>query len=127
LNVGGNRDHAPSGESLTLPQPLCRPEEIPDRQARGFTVDTPEGKRDILVHRDGDAIRAYFNSCPHNGSPLDWGPDKFISLDKYHIICGTHGALFRPEDGYCVDGPCAGDSLEAVPVALIAGVINYTG
>lgn len=110
-----------------MPQPLCRPEEIPDRQARGFTVETPEGKRDILVHREGDAIRAYMNSCPHNGSPLDWAPDKFISLDKYHIICGTHGALFRPEDGYCVDGPCAGDSLEAVPVVLIGGVINYTG
>jgi nitrite reductase/ring-hydroxylating ferredoxin subunit len=110
-----------------LPQPLCRPDEIPDRQARGFTVDTPEGKRPILVHREGGAIRAYVNSCPHIGSPLDWGPDRFISLDGYHIICGTHGALFRPEDGYCVDGPCAGDSLEPVPVSVIDGMVTYTG
>jgi nitrite reductase/ring-hydroxylating ferredoxin subunit len=110
-----------------LPQPLCRPEEIPDRQARGFTVDTPDGKRDIFVHREGSEIRAYVNSCPHIGSPLDWGPDRFMSLDGYHIICGTHGALFRPEDGYCVSGPCAGDSLEPAPVALIDGVVTYTG
>jgi nitrite reductase/ring-hydroxylating ferredoxin subunit len=116
-----------AGDALTLPQPLCRPEEIPDGTARGFTIETAEGKRDILVHREGREIRAYVNSCPHIGSPLDWGPDKFISLDGYHIICGTHGALFRPEDGYCVSGPCAGDSLEAVPVTLVDGIVTYGG
>ena len=36
-------------------------------------------------------------------------------------------ALFRPEDGYCVDGPCAGDSLAPAPVSLIDGMVTYSG
>lgn len=100
-------------------QHLCRLTDIPDGEAKGFTVETAAGKRDILVHRDGDKVRGYVNSCPHVGSPLDWAPDRFISLDGYHLLCGTHGALFRPDDGYCISGPCAGDSLERVSVHLI--------
>ena len=106
-------------------QRLCRLTDIPDGEARGFTVETPTGKCDILVHRDGDAVRGYVNSCPHVGSPLDWAPDRFIALDGFHLACGTHGALFRPQDGYCVSGPCAGDSLEAVPVCLVADEVLY--
>ncbi len=39
------------------------------------------------------------------------------------IVCSTHGAEFRIEDGFCLRGPCAGRSLEAVPAALRDGVI----
>ena len=97
---------------------LCRLAEIPDGEAKGFTIETSDGPRDILVHRAGGRVRGYLNSCPHVGSPLDWAPDRFIAFDGYHILCGTHGALFRPEDGYCVSGPCAGDSLTPVAVSL---------
>ena len=99
---------------------LCSLTDIPDGEAKGFTVETAAGKRDILVHREGTAVRGYVNSCPHVGSPLDWAPDRFISLDGFHLLCGTHGALFRPTDGYCVSGPCAGDSLTRVVVQLVA-------
>lgn len=102
---------------------LCRLAEIPDGEAKGFTVDSPAGPRSILVHRAGDRVRGYLNSCPHVGSPLDWNPDRFIAFDGYHILCGTHGALFRPEDGYCVSGPCAGDSLTSVTVCVSAGEV----
>ena len=100
-------------------QRLCRLTDIPDGEAKGFTVETSAGRRDILVHRDGTVVRGYVNSCPHVGSPLDWAPDRFISLDGFHLLCGTHGALFRPQDGYCVAGPCAGDSLTRVAVQLV--------
>ena len=106
-------------------QRLCRLTDIPDGEARGFTVETAAGKRDILVHRDGDIVRGSVNSCPHVGSPLDWAPDRFISLDGFHLLCGTHGALFRPDDGYCVSGPCAGDSLERVTVRLIEDEVLF--
>jgi nitrite reductase/ring-hydroxylating ferredoxin subunit len=94
-------------------QRLCRLTDIPDGEARGFTIEAATGRRDILVHRDGHTVRGYVNSCPHVGSPLDWATDRSISLD------GTHGALSRPQDGYCVSGPCAGDSLERVAVHLV--------
>lgn len=99
---------------------LCRLADIADGEAKGFTVDTADGRRDILVHRDGAAARGYVNSCPHVGSPLDWGPDRFIAPDGFHLMCATHGALFRPEDGYCVSGPCAGDSLVRVAITVAA-------
>jgi nitrite reductase/ring-hydroxylating ferredoxin subunit len=98
---------------------LCRLADIPEGEAKGFTVETESGRRDIFVHRDGDIARGYVNSCPHVGSPLDWAPDRFIAPDGFHLLCATHGALFRPEDGYCVSGPCAGESLEPVPVTII--------
>lgn len=93
---------------------LCRIEDITDGQARGFVV----GGQDILVARRGGRVYGYVNSCPHAGSPLDWTPDRFMSLDGRHLQCATHGALFRVEDGACVAGPCRGRALATVPVAI---------
>ena len=106
---------------------LCRLAEIPDGEAKGFTVETAHGRHDILVHRDGATARGYVNSCPHVGSPLDWAPDRFIAPDGVHLLCATHGALFRPEDGYCVSGPCAGDSLARVAISVVADDVIFDG
>lgn len=106
--------------SLTNGRRLCRLADIPDGEAKGFTVETAAGTRGILVDRDGDIARGYVNSCPHIGSPLDWAPDRFIAPDGFHLLCATHGALFRPQDGYCVSGPCAGDSLARVAITVVA-------
>lgn len=95
---------------------LCAADQIAEGQARGFTVGSGAGRRDILVVRRSSALFGYVNSCPHTGSPLDWTPDRFMSPDGRHLMCATHGALFRIEDGYCVGGPCAGQALERVPV-----------
>ena len=37
------------------------------------------------------------------------------------IQCATHGALFRLVDGLCVYGPCAGEYLTAVAMAVVDG------
>jgi nitrite reductase/ring-hydroxylating ferredoxin subunit len=71
-------------------------------------------------------VVAYENSCPHLGSPLDWVPDRFLDLERRHILCATHGALFRIADGFCVGGPCAGKSLKPVASRVEAGGI-YLG
>jgi nitrite reductase/ring-hydroxylating ferredoxin subunit len=34
-----------------------------------------------------------------------------------------HGALFRPEDGFCVSGPCAGESLKQLKLELRDGAV----
>ena len=101
---------------------LCRLEEIPDGEARNFVVD--EGRRQVFVHRQGETVRGYVNSCPHTGTPLDWVENQFMTVDKQRILCATHGAQFRIDDGYCVFGPCEGDSLEPIPVALRDGVVT---
>ncbi len=100
---------------------LCRLGEIEDGEGRGFEIEDPAaagGKRAIFVIREDEAVHGYENTCPHLGTPLDFPPDHFISADGSHIVCSTHGALFRIEDGYCFSGPCAGASLRPVPVRV---------
>jgi len=101
-------------------QPLCRLEEIADPGSRGFDLD----ERSIFVVRRGATVAGYVNSCPHTGGPLDWIEGQFLDLPREHIVCATHGALFRIGDGHCIDGPCAGDRLTSVRIALIGGVLH---
>lgn len=98
---------------------LCRQEDIPDGEGRGFEMD--DGGDDIFVVRRGERVFGYVNSCPHTDSPLDWVENQYMSLDKSHILCATHGAEFRIEDGFCVLGPCRGKSLAPVAVTVRDG------
>ena len=102
------------------PRILCPLDDIEDGEGKGFTLGEGTARREIFVVREGDRLFGYENLCPHLGTPLDWQPDRFMNADGSHIMCHTHGALFRLEDGYCIAGPCAGDSLSAVAVALDA-------
>jgi nitrite reductase/ring-hydroxylating ferredoxin subunit len=95
---------------------LCRLDEIEDGEGRGFTLGEGPEALEIVVVREDARVYGYVNSCPHTGTPLEWLPDQFMSEDGGHILCHTHGALFRIEDGYCVAGPCAGDALRPVAV-----------
>lgn len=76
----------------------------------------PPPKRSILVVRTSDGVRAYWNVCRHLPIPLDAGTG--VLPRGPEIVCQTHGARYRPEDGYCFDGPCAGAWLEAIPVEV---------
>ena len=91
--------------------------------ARGYTVEVADQPRKLLVVRWEGALYAYLNRCPHAGTPLDWVPDMFLDRSRTHLICQTHGALFDPTDGFCVEGPCAGDRLTTVPVRIDDGEI----
>lgn len=103
------------------PVALCPLETIPDGQARGFAIPAgDEGTVRLLVARRGGTVHGYRNACPHVGVPLDWTEDRFMAPDGVHLICGTHGALFRVEDGYCVAGPCKGRSLAPLSVTVDA-------
>jgi nitrite reductase/ring-hydroxylating ferredoxin subunit len=79
---------------------------------------------DVFLVRRHDELYAYLNRCPHTGGPLDWVPDQFLSLDGQHIQCATHAALFRIHDGFCVAGPCSGQSLVCLPVTVKAGEVH---
>ena len=69
-------------------------------------------------------MAAFVNRCPHAGSPLDWMPGQFLNLDRTHLQCATHDALFTLDGGECVAGPCAGDALEPVPVVVDGGQVR---
>ncbi|MDJ0943491.1 MAG: Rieske (2Fe-2S) protein [Kiloniellales bacterium] len=97
---------------------LCRLEDIEDGEGRGFVFGEGLARREIFVVREAEAVYGYANACPHAGTPLDWEPDRFMNADGSYLMCHTHGALFRIEDGYCIAGPCAGASLTTVALQV---------
>lgn len=106
---------------------LCRIEDIGEVNggvAKSFRFGSGPDEIRIFLLRDGGLVHAYLNACPHNLSPLDWVPDRFLNPDRNLIQCASHGALFRIGDGYCVEGPCAGKSLTAIPVNVADGHVR---
>lgn len=106
---------------------LCALQELADPGSRGFELDcgTEQKLRLFVVRKDG-VLAAYRNSCPHTGAPLEWLPDQFLDMDNSFIQCAIHGALFRPEDGYCLRGPCVGASLERLDLVVVDGRVQLT-
>lgn len=104
-----------------IPQYLCALSDIPDGCSKGATCATACGKRELILVRRSEKIFVYVNSCPHTGATLNWQPDEFMSFDGFYIQCSIHGAQFRVYDGYCVYGPCAGQSLRRVAAEINNG------
>lgn len=69
----------------------------------------------ILVATPDGGARAYRNVCPHVPIPLDRGGEPLLTEEGF-LACRNHGALFAVEDGFCVAGPCAGETLQAIPI-----------
>lgn len=106
---------------------LCAVADIADGGSNGFFVDTADGRLLYMAIRRGANVFVYVNSCPHTGMPLDFQPGQFLNADGTLIQCSTHGAQFRIEDGYCVSGPCEGDSLTAVETEIREGHVHVKG
>jgi nitrite reductase/ring-hydroxylating ferredoxin subunit len=77
----------------------------------------------VFLVRQGDAVHAYRNQCPHALVHLDHPPGDFFSLDRQHLQCAFHGALFRIADGLCIAGPCRDRNLRPFPVRVADGVV----
>lgn len=100
-------------------QLICHLSDLETTGAKGVTIAQGATLRDIVVVRDGLAIRAYENSCPHLKMPLETMPDRFLDATGTHLVCTTHGARFRVGDGTCVSGPCQGDRLRTIGIAVV--------
>jgi nitrite reductase/ring-hydroxylating ferredoxin subunit len=102
---------------------ICDVKQLTDPGSWEFVLSQAEGEIEaFLVQKDG-LVTAFLNSCPHTGVALNWGPHQFWDVEGEYIQCSLHGAIFRPEDGYCVRGPCVGESLKSLPVVIEAGAI----
>ncbi len=103
--------------------PLCRLDDIADGGAKGFIVPGIGETGDLFLVRRGQRVFAYVNSFPHIGTLLELIDDRFLNRERTLILCSTHGALFRIEDGYCVDGPCDGEWLERLDLEVRDGEV----
>ena len=97
---------------------LCAFNELDEPSSRGFYITELTPPRNIFIVRNRDKVVGYENSCPHTMGPLDWSPDEFLNYDKEYIQCANHGALFKIEDGRCIYGPCAGQSLRPIELKV---------
>ena len=102
---------------------ICSLADLPEEGARGFTIGEGDWPLRGFVVRVGREVRGYVNVCPHAGHPLNLLPHRFLTADGALIVCSSHGALFEKATGLCVAGPCAGQSLRALPVLIEAGYV----
>jgi len=79
----------------------------------------------ILV-RDGDAVHAFLNRCPHAGRPLNIGSRSALTPDGTLLQCMAHGALFDKHSGLCIAGPCVDESLRALPTSVVHDEVQLT-
>lgn len=108
---------------LDVERVICRLADVEDPGARGFTIGTGTWPLRGFVVRIGGQAWGYVNRCPHAGHPLNLAPNRFLTRAGELIVCSSHGALFDRRTGSCIAGPCAGQSLESVPVRIEAGFV----
>ena len=96
---------------------LCHLDDLPDNGSRGFDPQRT-GQDSVLVVRRGERLFAYADACPHHGTPMAWRKDAYLNAAADRIVCAAHGAQFEVETGLCTLGPCLGQSLTRMPVAL---------
>ena len=96
---------------------LCLLDDIPDGGALEVAAGQA-GAPGIVVLRRGDNAWAYRNLCPHFSIPLNYEPNTFWAYDAELLMCAHHSAMFRFEDGQCIDGPCQGAALTPVAIRI---------
>ena len=103
---------------------LCALADLSDPGARNFVLEMKAGRFHGFVVRRGGQVTGYVDQCPHMGLPLAQRLDAYLTPDKTLIQCSWHGALFRPDDGLCVGGPCQGQMLQPWPVEIVDGKVR---
>lgn len=103
---------------------LCRLDEIGDPGSLGFSFKGEDGWFAGFVVRKGAVVTGYVDRCPHVGTPLALSPTGFLTRAGEAILCSSHGALFRIEDGLCTAGPCAGKRLSPWLVTVQDGAVT---
>jgi nitrite reductase/ring-hydroxylating ferredoxin subunit len=115
-------DHDSTLEGLVV----AHASDIPAGTSRKFQLACGHKMIDGFVINFKGRFYAYINRCCHIPVPLDWTENEFFTRDKRHLICLTHGATYEPNTGLCIDGPCPGEYLDVIPVAVKQGqVIVY--
>ena len=90
-----------------------------------FTVQFRGETAPAFAVRHGGTVYAYLNRCRHVPTELDWQDGRFFDSSGHYLICSLHGALYRPDNGHCLAGPCAGQQLFQLPVQECDGHVYY--
>src|SRR5271170_7088908 len=102
---------------------LCALADIPDGGACERARPNADARPAVLLLRRDRQVWAYANRCPHFSVPLNYEPGVFFTYERELLMCAHHSAMFRFEDGFCVDGPCQGSWLDCVPIEVDGDVV----
>lgn len=102
---------------------IARADEIAPGSVKKFWLICQKYRVDAFLVNDHGQFHAYVNRCRHMTTPLDYVRDEFFSEEGRYLMCYTHGALYEPATGFCVAGPCKGESLYSLPVRVEQGEV----
>ena len=104
---------------------VCSADAIERGGAKAFSLFRVEQSGDmrpfpiVVVRTHTNEYLGYSNACPHDGTWLNFGDGEFFTADRALLRCGRHGAMLDVETGLCVAGPCAGEHLHPLAIAVI--------
>lgn len=93
--------------------PVCRADAFPADEKLATTI----AGWALLFVREGEAIHAFTDRCPHQAARLSPG-----KVRRGTIMCPLHGARFKVESGECIGG--AYPPLRRFAVRAQAGTIE---
>ena len=108
-------------ESRSEGRIIAKVDELPPGRVKKFWLICDKYRVDGFLINDQGSFYAYVNRCRHMTTPLDFMRDQFLSEDRQHLMCYTHGALYEPATGLCIAGPCKGELLYRLPVRVAHG------
>lgn len=108
---------------MTRHEFLCASTALPEGEYHELDYSVNGSIRYLVATRiDGEA-KAWYNRCPHAGMPFNYGPDQFITDAENRLVCAAHGAVFDPNSGQCVAGPCPRAMMTRCPLVEEDGKI----
>jgi nitrite reductase/ring-hydroxylating ferredoxin subunit len=102
---------------------IAKVEDVAPGSVKKFWLICQKYRIDAFLINHGGNFFAYVNRCRHMTTPLDFIRDEFLSEDRRHLMCYTHGALYEPHTGLCIAGPCKGESLFRLPLLVDRGEV----
>jgi len=100
---------------------ICLLDDLSDPGTFEFSVGEGDWPLRGFVVRHHDCVQAYVNRCPHAGHALNLRPNQFLDRNQQWLLCSSHGALFMPQTGECIAGPCTGRALEKLDIEIRDG------
>ena len=102
---------------------LCKYQDLLKKSVKTCNILIENTNYSIILVAKDHQIHAFRNQCPHAWVGLDAVDDLIISGCGQYLQCTSHFAQFRMHDGYCVYGPCAGQSLVPLQLTIKDGSI----
>lgn len=115
----------PTPDPDPTPIELCRSDELEEGGlAVPFDVEYEgENCRAFAIRYEG-RVHAYLNRCTHVALELDWQPNHIFDDTGQWLLCAVHGAVYAPDTGAGVAGPCRG-GLVKIALSEQDGLVHW--